>query len=186
METMTKRSTDSGDITDRSIADSLQESVAVIGLGYVGLPVALAIAKQLPNTLGFDIDSIKVDELLNGSDRTGETSPEVLQSTSLRFCSQTEELRGATFFVVAVPTPIDNNRQPDLKPLIAACQTIGRAMQAGSVVVFESTVYPGVTEEICGPILAEQSGLEQGKDLSSATPRSGSTLATRNTPSRRS
>lgn len=139
--------------------------MAVVGLGYVGLPVALAVARAIPDSLGFDIDDRKIEELAGGSDRTGEVPGSALGATTLRFTSSADDLAEATFFIVAVPTPLDSNRQPDLGALASACRTIGRVMQPGSVVVFESTVYPGVTEEFCGPILAEESGLEQGKDF---------------------
>jgi UDP-N-acetyl-D-galactosamine dehydrogenase len=138
------------------------EHIAIIGLGYVGLPVALALAKRFPDTLGFDISKTKVAELEEHKDRTGEISSAALRASTIRFTADPAELSRASFFVVAVPTPIDANRKPELGPLIGASRTIGRVMKPGAVVVFESTVYPGVTEEICGPVLAEASGLKQG------------------------
>ena len=144
----------------------MDEKVAVIGLGYVGLPVALAFARQLPGTIGFDIDARKVDELRAGHDRTGELSDDILRATSLRFTSDPADLQGATFFVVAVPTPVDQDNRPDLTPVVRASETVGAALTRGAVVVFESTVYPGVTEEICGPVLERASGLQAGHDFS--------------------
>ena len=139
--------------------------IAVIGLGYVGLPVALAFADKFPGTVGFDIHQVKVKELRRGDDRTGEVPAGVLRGSSLLITSDTEALRECTFFVVAVPTPIDKNRNPDLRPLLSAAETVGRALKKGDIVVFESTVYPGVTEEICGPVLARISGMRQGIDF---------------------
>lgn len=143
----------------------MTERVAVIGLGYVGLPVALAFARAFPGTVGFDVSERRVTSLRGGRDDTGEVEPQTLAATSLTFSSDPQSLAGARFFVVAVPTPIDANRQPDLGPVRRACETVGRALTRDSVVVFESTVYPGVTEEVCGPILASASGLRQGVDF---------------------
>ncbi|MEB3197484.1 MAG: nucleotide sugar dehydrogenase [Candidatus Sericytochromatia bacterium] len=143
----------------------MNEKVAVIGLGYVGLPVALAFARQFPDTVGFDVNTAKVAELRAGLDRTGEVAAEVLRASTLKITDHPAELAGTTFFVVAVPTPIMDNRQPDLRALRAASATVGKALQPGAVVVYESTVYPGLTEEVCGPILAEVSGLRCGIDF---------------------
>ena len=140
------------------------ETVAVIGLGYVGLPVALAMARAFP-AIGFDIRSPRVEELRAGRDATGEVSADELGCSEIQFTDSIDELRAATFFIVAVPTPIDDSRRPDLKPLIGASETIGRALSPGDVVVYESTVYPGLTEEICGPILERVSGLRAGVDF---------------------
>jgi UDP-N-acetyl-D-galactosamine dehydrogenase len=141
------------------------ERIAVVGLGYVGLPVALAFARRFPGTIGFDIDAAKVEELRRGHDRTGETQGDALATTTMRFTSDPAELRDATFVVVAVPTPVDRDNRPDLTPVIKASETVGRVITAGAVVVFESTVYPGVTEDICGPILERESGLRAGVDF---------------------
>ena len=141
------------------------ERVAVIGLGYVGLPVALAFARAFPGAVGFDIDPVRVAELVRGIDRTGETSADELSAAELVLTAEPERLRGTTFFVVAVPTPVDGNRQPDLAALTRASETVGRALAPGAVVVFESTVYPGVTEDVCGPILERASGLRRGRDF---------------------
>ena len=143
----------------------MSERIAVIGLGYVGLPVALAFARQFPGTIGFDIDERKVEELRSGHDRTGETEHEVLASTTLEMTSDASKLEAATFFVVAVPTPVDAHNQPDLTPVLKASETVGRALRKGNVVVYESTVYPGVTEEVCGPVLERVSGLKRGEDF---------------------
>ena len=141
------------------------ERVAVIGLGYVGLPVALAFSRKFPGTIGFDIDEKKVAELKNGHDRTGEISEDELINSNLSITSNQDDLKHATFFVVAVPTPIDRNNRPDLTPVIKASETVGKALSHGAVVVYESTVYPGVTEEICAPILEQYSGLKRGSDF---------------------
>ncbi len=139
--------------------------IAVVGLGYVGLPVALAFARKYPNTIGFDIDERRVDALRRGVDVTGESAREELESSTIEFTADPERLKEASFFVVAVPTPIDGNNRPDLGPLRGASRTIAAALKAGDIVVYESTVYPGVTEEICGPLLSELSGLECGVDF---------------------
>src|SRR5687767_14468038 len=131
----------------------MSEQIAVIGLGYVGLPVALAFAGVFDDVVGFDIDSVKVRELNEGFDRTGEVDPTELKTASIRFSSDPNDLDDRTFFVVAVPTPIDQRNQPDLTPLVRASETIGKHLRKGAVVVYESTVYPGVTEEVCGPVL---------------------------------
>jgi len=137
----------------------------VLGQGYVGLPVTLAFAREFPGTVGFDVARAKVARLSAGLDTTGETSPQELASTRVRFTADETDLRGATFFVVAVPTPITPDRRPDLSHLRAASETVGRALAPGAVVVYESTVYPGVTEEVCGPILERASGLRRGVDF---------------------
>jgi UDP-N-acetyl-D-glucosamine/UDP-N-acetyl-D-galactosamine dehydrogenase len=139
--------------------------VAVVGLGYVGLPVALAFARKFPGTVGFDIDDAKIQELRRAEDRNGEVDPAILKATTLKFTSQLEDLRRASFFVVAVPTPVDKNNVPDLTPVLRATETVGKAMQKGSTVVYESTVYPGVTEDICAPLLAKTSGLKRHVDF---------------------
>jgi UDP-N-acetyl-D-glucosamine/UDP-N-acetyl-D-galactosamine dehydrogenase len=143
-----------------------QERVAVIGLGYVGLPLAVALARQLPGTVGFDVAERRVCALRQGRDEAGQVSSRDLESVALTITSDIADLNGTTMFVVAVPTPIDGNRQPDLSCLEQACLTVAKALRPGAVVVFESTVYPGVTEEICGPLLARASGLRQGLDFS--------------------
>ncbi len=141
------------------------EKIAVIGLGYVGLPVALAFARKFPGTIGFDIDRAKVEELTRGFDRNREVPEDVLLASTLERTCDPKDLEDVTFFVVAVPTPVDENNVPDLTPVVRASETVGRALRAGAVVVYESTVYPGVTEDVCGPILAKVSGLTAGKDF---------------------
>lgn len=143
----------------------MNERIAVIGLGYVGLPVALAFAKKFPNTVGFDINIEKVKALRQGIERTGEASTSVLKSSSLQMTSDIDNLAETSFFVVAVPTPIDNNHRPDLTFLIKASEIVGKVLKPGAVVVYESTVYPGVTEDVCGPVVARVSGLRQGIDF---------------------
>lgn len=143
----------------------MKEKVAVIGLGYVGLPVALAFAAKFPSVIGFDISKSRVAALRKGIDKTGECSTEELYRTTITWSSDIEDLRDTTFFIVAVPTPIDKANIPDLSSVRSASQMVGRVIKQGAVVVYESTVYPGVTEEICGPIIAEESGLRQGIDF---------------------
>lgn len=138
--------------------------VSVIGLGYVGLPVAVAFGLKR-TTVGFDISPDRIAELKAGHDRTGEVNPEELKSADILFTNQTEELRQADFHIVAVPTPIDDANQPDLTPMIKASETVGRALKKGDIVVYESTVYPGVTEEECVPVLERISGLVCGRDF---------------------
>jgi UDP-N-acetyl-D-galactosamine dehydrogenase len=144
---------------------NLTRTVGVIGLGYVGLPVAIAFAERFPRTVGFDIDHRRVDELDAGIDRTREVDIDRLRSSGLVVTSDPEYLNRADFFIVTVPTPIDEHHRPDLSAIKAASRTVGAVMDTGSIVVYESTVYPGVTEEICGPILEEASGLQCGVDF---------------------
>jgi UDP-N-acetyl-D-glucosamine/UDP-N-acetyl-D-galactosamine dehydrogenase len=143
----------------------VQERIAVIGLGYVGLPVALAFARRFAGAVGFDVDGEKVAELRRGFDRNREVSQAELAGSSLKITGDLADLKGVTFFVVAVPTPVDHNNVPDLTSLVRASETVGKSLDRGAVVVYESTVYPGVTEEVCGPILAKVSGLTQSKDF---------------------
>ncbi len=141
-----------------------QEKIAVIGLGYVGLPVAISFGRKLP-TIGFDIRQRRVDELKQGRDETMEVTGDQLASAKLlELTADPAKLADCTFYIVAVPTPIDANNRPDLSPMISASRTVGPHLKNGDVVVFESTVYPGVTEEVCGPILDERSGLRNGVD----------------------
>jgi UDP-N-acetyl-D-galactosamine dehydrogenase len=137
----------------------MQERIAVIGLGYVGLPVALAFARKFPGTIGFDVDKEKVEELRRGFDRNQEVAAGELEESPLTITHEIADLEGVTFFVVAVPTPVDHNNVPDLTPVVKASETVGQALGTGAVVVYESTVYPGVTEDVCGPILSKISGL---------------------------
>lgn len=139
--------------------------IAVVGLGYVGLPLALAFARKFPGTLGFDVDAQRVRMLQERRDPTGEGFEAELKKTSVKFLSDSEKLRQATLFVVAVPTPVDQHRVPDLSPLAEASRLVGSVLKRGDVVVYESTVNPGVTEEFCGSILAQASELRQGTDF---------------------
>jgi UDP-N-acetyl-D-galactosamine dehydrogenase len=143
----------------------MQENIAIIGLGYVGLPLAIAIAKKFSHTIGFDINQEKINALKQKIDWTGEVSQDDLEHTTLQITNQLNDLKNITFFIVAVPTPIDEQNCPDLTPLIRASEIVGQVLQPGAVVVYESTVYPGVTEETCGLILAKKSGLRQGIDF---------------------
>lgn len=139
--------------------------IAVIGLGYVGLPVAVAFARAGVRVIGFDINQKRVEELKNGTDRTCEIEDDVLKASGLSVTCSIDDIKGSDVFIVCVPTPIDNNRQPDLTPVIKASETVAKALKKGAVVVYESTVYPGVTEDICGPVLEKISGLKQGQDF---------------------
>jgi UDP-N-acetyl-D-galactosamine dehydrogenase len=143
----------------------MERGFAVIGLGYVGLPVALALAKKFDPVTGFDISKERVAALREASDTTGEVGGRALRETTLRLTDDANALNEASFFIVTVPTPIDAERRPDLAPLESACALIGPRLKPGSVVVFESTVYPGLTREFCGPLLASSSGLTQGIDF---------------------
>ncbi len=138
--------------------------IAVMGLGYVGLPLAVALARHF-SVLGYDVDEQRVGELAAGRDRSGEVDSQALASSTLAISHDEADLDGADFIIVTVPTPVDKTNKPDLRILKRASETVGRHLSPGCVVVIESTVYPGVTEEICGPILAEVSGLTCGTDF---------------------
>lgn len=139
-------------------------SIAVVGLGYVGLPIAVAFGKHAP-VVGFDINKTKIDELRSGVDRTGEVSSQDLTSAHIRFTCEPTDLKTADFIIVAVPTPINEALQPDLTALRKSSELIGRNLSPGTIVVYESTVYPGATEEVCLPILEKTSGLKAGVDF---------------------
>lgn len=142
-----------------------QLSIAIIGLGYVGLPLAVEFGKQKP-TIGFDINQQRIAELLAGHDHTLETSAEELkQAVNLRYTYDFTTLKQSNFFIVTVPTPIDDFKQPDLTPLIKSSETIGQVLKKGDIVVYESTVYPGATEEVCIPVLEKVSGLKFNQDF---------------------
>ncbi len=143
---------------------SLDRKISVVGLGYVGLPVAVAFGK-VTRTVGFDINTDRVKDLKDGYDRTGEVTTEELRTTDVLFTDSIEHLRQADFHIVAVPTPIDKANQPDLTLLFKASETVGKALKKGDIVVYESTVYPGVTEEECVPVLERVSGLRCGADF---------------------
>ena len=136
----------------------MSEIIAVIGLGYVGLPLAVALSKHF-SVIGFDKSTERIDQLKDGIDTTKEDSSDYLKSSTISFSADEESLKTATAYIVAVPTPIDNKKKPDLSILAAASETVARSINAGDLVVFESTVYPGVTEEFCGPFLEKTSGL---------------------------
>lgn len=139
--------------------------IAVIGLGYVGLPLAVEFGKKVP-VVGFDIHQKRIDELKSGQDHTLEVSPEELvQAQYLSYSAKLEELKDCNFFIVTVPTPIDDFKQPDLTPLVKASTSIGQVLKKGDVVVYESTVYPGATEEVCIPVLEKVSGLIFNSDF---------------------
>ena len=142
----------------------LPQKLAVIGLGYVGLPLAVAFAEHF-NVVGFDIDAQRVEELRQGCDHNGEVPPERLRNTRLHFTNDPQALKGCDFFIVTVPTPVDRAKRPDLTALKEASRLVGRALQKGATVVYESTVYPGCTQEICVPILEGESGLKAGVDF---------------------
>lgn len=138
--------------------------IAVIGLGYVGLPLALALARHYPVT-GFDIKQSRIKELKSGHDRTGESSVSDLRSSTIELTSSASKLKNHDVYIVTVPTPVTAKNKPDLTPLRLASETVGKVINKGAVIVFESTVYPGVTEDFCGGILAKTSGLKCGRDF---------------------
>jgi UDP-N-acetyl-D-galactosamine dehydrogenase len=143
----------------------MSEKFAIIGLGYVGLPVAMAFAQKFGDVAGFDIDRDKLAGFRAGRDTTGQFNEQELKSSHLKFIENVSALTDRTFFIITVPTPIDSHKRPDLRPLIAASETVGGAIGRGAVVVYESTVYPGVTEEVCAPIIERVSGLKAGVDF---------------------
>ena len=141
-----------------------EEKLALVGLGYVGMPIAVAFAKKL-DVIGFDLNAKKIELYKQGIDPTKEVGNEEISKTKVEFTSDENDLNNAKFFIVAVPTPVNADHTPDLTPVEGASHIVGRHLQKGSVVVFESTVYPGVTEEVCLPILEKESGLICGKDF---------------------
>ena len=141
-----------------------ERKIAVVGLGYVGLPIAVAFGKR-QRVIGFDINKAKIAELQNGLDRTGEVSPAELKSSDVHYTYQPGDLKAADFIIVAVPTPINEALQPDLTALRKSSELIGANLSPGAIVVFESTVYPGATEEVCLPILEQASGMTCGVDF---------------------
>ena len=142
-----------------------KESLSLIGLGYVGMPIAVAFAKKGLNVIGFDINSSKIELYKSGVDPTLEVGDEAIKTATVEFTSDEKDLQRAKFHVVAVPTPINSDKTPNLTPVIGASSLLGRNLTKGSIVVYESTVYPGVTEDICIPILEKESGLECGVDF---------------------
>lgn len=142
----------------------MERKIAVVGLGYVGLPVAVAFGKK-NSVIGFDINPTRIKELKENHDRTNEVTTEDLKVSDVEFTDSIDTLSQADFIIVAVPTPINKHNQPDLTPLISASKTVGKALKKGTIVVFESTVYPGATEEECVPVLEGNSGLKAGEDF---------------------
>ena len=138
--------------------------ISLIGLGYVGLPIAVAFARK-GDVIGFDISREKIELYKNGIDPTREVGDEVIRNTTVQFTSDEIKLREASFHIIAVPTPVNKDHTPDLRPVQSASEILGRNLTAGSIVVYESTVYPGVTEDICVPILEKYSGLKFGVDF---------------------
>ena len=138
--------------------------ISIVGLGYVGLPLAIHLARNFEVT-GFDIDATRIAELKAGKDRTEEVEPAALRDTTIQFSDDEATLAGTGIFIVTVPTPVDDDNKPDLRPIRGASETVGRNLEKGATVVFESTVYPGVTEDVCGPILESGSGLTCGVDF---------------------
>ena len=142
-----------------------QESLALVGLGYVGMPIAHAFAKKGLNVIGFDLNSAKIELYKSGIDPTKEVGDEEIKNTKIQFTADEKELQKAKFIIVAVPTPVNTDHTPDLTPVIGASEIVGRNLTTGSIVVYESTVYPGCTEDVCIPILEKESGLKCGIDF---------------------
>ncbi|MBR5375796.1 MAG: nucleotide sugar dehydrogenase [Lachnospiraceae bacterium] len=141
-----------------------KEKLALVGLGYVGMPIAVAFAKHF-EVIGFDMNSEKIEKYRSGIDPTEEVGDEEISRTTVDFTDDEKKLKEASFIIVAVPTPVNQDKTPDLKPVEGASHTVGRNLSKGSIVVYESTVYPGVTEDVCIPILEEESGLKCGVDF---------------------
>src|SRR5438552_1553065 len=141
------------------------DKVGIIGLGYVGLPLAVEFGKIM-DTVGFDINKNRIQELESGFDRTREISKEEFGEAGQLVCTSDQSfLRNVNYFIVTVPTPVDDYKQPDLRPLISASKTVGHALKKNDIVIYESTVYPGCTEETCVPVLEQTSGLVFNKDF---------------------
>lgn len=141
-----------------------KEKICVVGLGYVGLPLAVLLAKHFSVT-GFDIKTSRIDDLKKGLDKTGEVPESDLKSALIEYTDDPQKIKEAKFLILAIPTPVDSANKPDLKLLEAATALVGKSLSAGTAVVYESTVYPGVTEDVCAPILEKESGLKCGKDF---------------------
>mgnify|MGYP003626113306 CR=1 FL=1 len=142
----------------------ISRSISVVGLGYVGLPVAVAFG-ETAKVIGFDVNEKRISELIEGVDKTGEVSSAELKTSTIHFTSNLEDLKKANFHIIAVPTPIDAEKKPDLKPLLSASKTVGQILKKGDIVVYESTVYPGATEDECAAVLEVESGLTSGVDF---------------------
>lgn len=143
----------------------MTETIAIIGLGYVGLPVAIAMAKKFPSSIGFDISEKRVASLQSGQDWTGEISDQEMAETTLKFTCDPADLANCSFLIVTVPTPIDSENRPDLSPIKSACKLIAPHLRKGAIIVFESTVYPGVTDDVAGPLLEAETGMKRGVDF---------------------
>ena len=141
-----------------------KEKVSLVGLGYVGMPIAVAFARKI-QVVGFDLNAAKIDLYKSGIDPTNEVGDEVIKNTTVEFTADPTKLKEAKFHIVAVPTPVNDDHTPDLTPVEGASRLLGQNLTKGSIVVFESTVYPGVTEDICVPILEKESGLKCGVDF---------------------
>ncbi|WP_293809121.1 nucleotide sugar dehydrogenase [uncultured Phascolarctobacterium sp.] len=142
-----------------------QEKISLVGLGYVGMPIAVAFAKEGVDVVGFDLNEEKINLYKNGIDPTHEVGNEAIKNTTVYFTANAEDLKKAKFHIVAVPTPVNLDHTPDLTPVIGASEILGKNLTKGSIVVFESTVYPGVTEDVCVPVLEKESGLKCGVDF---------------------
>ena len=142
-----------------------EEAISLVGLGYVGMPIAVEFAKRGVKVIGFDLNAAKIETYKSGMDPTNEVGNDVIKNTTVEFTANEEDLKRAKFHIVAVPTPVNSDHTPDLTPVKGASEILGRNLTKGSVVVFESTVYPGVTEDICVPILEHESGLKCGVDF---------------------
>lgn len=142
-----------------------EENLSLVGLGYVGMPIAVAFAKKGINVIGFDLNSAKIEQYKSGIDPTKEVGNEAISKTTVYFTADEKELRRAKFHIVAVPTPVNTDHTPDLTPVIGASEIVGRNLVPGSIIVYESTVYPGCTEDVCIPILEKESGLKCGVDF---------------------
>ena len=142
-----------------------EENLALVGLGYVGMPIAHAFAKKGINVIGFDLNEAKIELYKSGVDPTKEVGDEEIKNTKIRFTADEKELQKAKFIIVAVPTPVNTDHTPDLTPVIGASEIVGRNLVPGAIVVYESTVYPGCTEDVCIPILEKESGLKCGVDF---------------------
>ena len=142
-----------------------QEEISLVGLGYVGMPIAVEFAKRGVKVIGFDLNAAKIEIYKSGIDPTNEVGDDVIKNTTVEFTANEGDLKRAKFHIVAVPTPVNDDHTPDLTPVEGASEILGRNLTKGSIVVFESTVYPGVTEDICIPILERESGLKCGADF---------------------
>ncbi len=144
---------------------SRRENLSLVGLGYVGMPIAVAFAEKGINVIGFDLNEKKIELYKSGIDPTKEVGDEAIKNSSVEFTADETRLKDSKFIIVAVPTPVNSDHTPDLTPVVGASETVGRNLVKGSIVVYESTVYPGVTEDVCVPILERESGLKCGEDF---------------------